>query len=127
VPYLDVLHQQLSHAYLQKGMNDEAISSMRRAAELSGPRDAAQLAYVLAVTGRRDEALRIVDGITDSAHAFHLAMAYTGLGDRDEAFRQLESGYAERASFMDGVKITPAFDSLHSDARWPLLLERMRL
>jgi tetratricopeptide (TPR) repeat protein len=56
-PELDVLHQQLGHAYLQKGMPGEAVAAMRRAAELSGPRDAAQLAYVLAVTGQREEAL----------------------------------------------------------------------
>ena len=28
---------------------------------------------------------------------------------------------------MDGVKITPAFDVLHSDPRWGVLLGRMGL
>jgi cytochrome c-type biogenesis protein CcmH/NrfG len=32
------VHQQLGHAYLQKGMSREAIASLRRAAELSGDR-----------------------------------------------------------------------------------------
>jgi serine/threonine-protein kinase len=131
-PELDVLHQQLGHAYLQKGMADEAIAAMRRAAELSGPRDAAQLAYVLAVTGRREEALRMVAEVLDTAkhpnsQAFHIAMAWAGLGDTDAAFRWLEQGYAERASFMDGVRITPAFDSLHFDPRWLHLLQQMNL
>lgn len=131
VPELDVLHQQLGHAYLQKGMNDEAVAALRRAAALSGQRDAAQLAYVLAVTGQSDEAKHIVAGLAQAAHpgrqAFHLAMAYAGLGDTDESFRWLESGYLERGSFMDGVKVTPAFDALHSDSRWIDLLRRMRL
>jgi tetratricopeptide (TPR) repeat protein len=130
-PELDVLHQQLGHAYLLKGMNDEAIAALRRAAELSGRRDAAQLAYALAVSGHRDEALRIVAELVDTANpvlqAFHLAMAYAGLGDADSAFGWLERGYAERGSFMDGVKITRAFDGLHSDPRWSELLRRMRL
>jgi hypothetical protein len=39
----------------------------------------------------------------------------------------LEHGFAARASFMDGVKITPAFDPLHGDARWTMLLRRMGL
>lgn len=131
VPDLDVLHQQLGHAYLQKGMNDEAVAALERAAALSGQRDTAQLAYVLAVTGRREEAKRIVAELAQGAHpgrqAFHLAMAYAGLGDADQAFRWLEHGYAERGSFMDGVKVTPAFDALHSDGRWNDLLRRMRL
>jgi tetratricopeptide (TPR) repeat protein len=130
-PELDVLHQQLGHAYLQKGMNDEAVASLRRAAALCGQRDTAQLAYVLAVTGRRDEAARIAAELVRAANpgrqAFHLAMAYAGLGDTDEAFRWLEHGYAERGSFMDGVKVTPAFAALHTDARWVDLLRRMRL
>jgi Flp pilus assembly protein TadD len=131
-PELDVLHQQLGHAYLQKGMPGEAVAAMRRAAELSGPRDAAQLAYVLAVTGQREEALSMVAELMATAthpnsQAFHVAMAYAGLGDRDEAFRWLEHGYTERASFMDGVRVTAAFDSLHADPRWRHLLQRMRL
>jgi hypothetical protein len=54
-------------------------------------------------------------------------MAYAGLEDRAEAFRWLEHGYDERASFMDGVKITPAFDSLRADPQWRPFLQRMRL
>jgi len=54
-------------------------------------------------------------------------MAYAGLGDADEALRWLEVGYTERASFMDGIKVTPAFDPLHGDPRWTALLRRMRL
>lgn len=131
VPELDVLHQQLGHAYLQKGMNDEAVAALERAAALSGQRDTAQLAYALAVTGRREDALHIVGDLVAGAHAgrqaFHLAMAYVGLGDKEEAFRWLEHGYAERGSFMDGVKVTPAFDGLRSDPRWTDLLRRMGL
>ncbi len=131
-PELDLVHQQLGHAYLQKGMSREAIASFRRAAELSGVRDTAHLAYAYAVTGTRAEAERIVQTLLDSAEyryalPFHLALAYAGLGDVDAAFRWLERGYDERASFMDGVRITPAFDVLRSDPRWTQLLRRMRL
>jgi hypothetical protein len=44
-----------------------------------------------------------------------------------EAFRWLERGFLERAAFMDGVKVTPAFDALHGDPRWGSLLRRMGL
>jgi hypothetical protein len=49
-----------------------------------------------------------------------------GLGDKDAAFRWLERAYDERASFMDGVKVTRGFDVLRSDSRFTALLERIR-
>jgi heme oxygenase len=52
-PELDLVHQHLGHAYLQKGMTAEAITAMRRAAELSGERDSTHLAHACAVTGAR--------------------------------------------------------------------------
>jgi hypothetical protein len=54
-------------------------------------------------------------------------MAYAGLGDRDAAFAWLHRGYAERSSFMAGVKVDPGFARLHADPRWPGLLRRMAL
>ena len=131
-PQSDLAYQQLGHAYLQKGMHREAVAALRQAAGLSGARDAAHLAYALAVGGDQAEAQRIVRDLCDSpehAHVlpFHIAMAYAGLGEVEEAFRWLERGYTERAAFMDGVKITPAFDTLHADPRWASLLRRMGL
>ncbi len=130
-PQMDLAYQQLGHAYLQKGMSAEAIAALRQAASLSGPRDSAQLAYAYAVTGQRAEAERIVRGLLDSPRRgtlpYHIAMAYTGLGDADEAFRWLEIGHTTRASFMNSLMVDPAFEALHSDRRWARLLRRMGL
>ena len=131
-PRLDLAHQLLGHAYLQKGEHAEAIASMQRAAELSGPRDSAQLAYMYGATGRPAEARLILQRLLDSAPdrylpPFHIAMAYAGLGDADEAFRWLETAYEERASFMDGLAVTMGFDSIRSDPRFDRLLGRMGL
>lgn len=131
-PELDLVHQQLGHAYLQTGTAREAIAAFQRASELSGERDSAHLAYAYAVTGARSDAERIVQALLDpAAHRgvlpFHLAMAYAGLGDVGAAFQWLERGYEERASFMDGIKVTPAFDVLRPDPRWKRLLRRMGL
>lgn len=130
-PQLDVAYQQLGFAYLQKGMDDEAIDALRRAAALSGARDSAQLAYVYAATGQPDEAERIVQRLLTvpdhrSRLPFHLAMAYAGLGNTDEAFRWLDIGYEERSSFMDAVRVTHAFRPLHDDPRWHSLMAKMR-
>ena len=131
-PDLDLAYQQLGHAQLQLGRHADAIAAFQRSAALSGARDSAQLAYAYAVAGQRAEAERIVQELLASSTRryippFHIAMAYTGLGDADAAFAWLQRGYAERGSFMDGVKVTPAFAPLHRDPRWRQLLRDMHL
>jgi TolB-like protein/DNA-binding SARP family transcriptional activator/Tfp pilus assembly protein PilF len=130
-PGLDLSYQQLGHAYLQKKMYPEAFDALRHAAALSGARDSAQLAYAYAVAGQRQEAQRIVRTLVDpSKHRyvppFHIAVAYAGLGDVDEAFRWLDRSYEEHGSFMGAVKAETAFESLHDDPRWPALLRKVR-
>ena len=131
-PQADLVWQQLGEAYLLKGRSADAIAAFRKAATLSGVRDSAQLAYALAVTGNRSEAERIVRDILASSTVrylppYHIAMAYAGLGQVDEAFRWLDRAYDERASFMAGVKAAPAFTPLHGDSRWGKLLAKMGL
>jgi serine/threonine-protein kinase len=129
-PRFDVAHQLLGHAYPQKGMKDEAIEEFRRAAALNGVRDSAHLAYGYAVAGRRADAQHLIETLvaTDRSRylpPFHIALAYAGLGDKDAAFRWLERAYSEHASFMDGIKVTPGFNVLHSDPRFESLVNRM--
>ena len=129
-PRSDLALQLLGHAYLQKGMNAEAIDAFRRAAALSGVRDSAHLAYGYAVTGQRADAKRLIEMLVASdgtryVPPFHIALAYAGLGDKDAAIRWLERAYDERASFMDGLNVTPGFDVLRSDPRFAALLARM--
>ena len=131
-PRFDLAHQQLGHAYLLLGRHAEALASLRQASALSGGRDAPQVAYALAVTGEREEAAALLRELLDAPAdarppAFNIAMACAGLGDADAAFAWLERGYEERGSFMDGVKVTPAFETLHGDPRWDALLRRMGL
>lgn len=131
-PQLDLAHQLLGHAYYQKGMHPEAIASLQRAAELSGPRDSAQLAYMYAATGQPTEARLILDRLLASGSQrylppFHIAMAYSGLGEVDETFRWLEAAFDQRASFMEGLAVSMGFDGVRSDPRFADLLRRMKL
>jgi tetratricopeptide (TPR) repeat protein len=125
-------YQQLGHAYLSKGMTREAITALRKAAALSGPRDSAQLAYAYAVSGQRAKARQVLRTLLSPSRRgptspYSIAMAYVGLGDRDAAFRWLDRGYAQRAAYMHWVAAEPAFASLHADTRWPAFLRRMGL
>ena len=130
-PQMDLAYQQLGHAYLQKGMRNEAIEAFRQAAELSGTRDSAHLAYAYAVTGEEAEANRILQRVIDSAQddrlAYHIAMIYAGMNRDDEAFTWLERGRLAASSFMIGVKSDPAFAGMHDDPRWSRLLKKMSL
>jgi serine/threonine-protein kinase len=131
-PRRDLAHELLAHAYLQQGMNTEAIESMLRAAALSGARDSAQLAYVYAMTGNPAEARNVLSRLAGSGErldqlGFHLAMAYAGLGEVDEVFRWLDAAYRERGGFMNLIAVTYAFRGVRDDPRFGDLLQRMRL
>ena len=131
-PQADMAWEQLGHAYLLKGMHGEAIAALQSAARLTGARDSAQLAYAYAVTGDRATAKRIVQTLLASRSQryvppFHVAMAYAGLGQTNDAFRWLDLAFDERASFLDGVMVDPGFESLRGDPRWRVLLAKMGL
>lgn len=92
----------------------------------------ANLACAYAVSGRSREAKKILDELqtrTPQVYSspFDLAVAYTGLGDRDRAFSWLEKAYQERVRPMPSLKINPLFDPLRSDSRFAALIQRMRL
>jgi tetratricopeptide (TPR) repeat protein len=131
-PRRDLAHQLLAHAFLQKGMHADAIASMQRAADMSGPRDIAQLAYIYAATGDRARARQILEdlvaGGAQCRHlGFHLAMAYGELGDADEAFAWLDAAFDERGSFMVLLAVSTGFHSIRRDPRFGRLLKRMGL
>jgi Flp pilus assembly protein TadD len=131
-PYFSVAHYQLGQAFAQKHMHDEAIAELRRAVELSGGNTAfkSKLAYVYAVAGRTDEAMKIIKDLEGrpsrpaSTHA-HIALIYVGLGDRDQAMSWLNKAYEAR--FNPSILMRPAFDPIRSDARFQDLLRRIGL
>src|SRR5205823_3994938 len=128
-PEFTAAYVQLGDAYLQHGEPLAALDAVRRAAATNGGRDSAQIAYVLAVTGQHAAAEHLLRDLLAAPRRYlppiPVAKAYAGLGDADAAFRWLERGYDERAAQMRSIKVTPAFDPLHADARWTRLLRRM--
>jgi tetratricopeptide (TPR) repeat protein len=123
--------EQLVRAYLALGRHDEAITEAERTAGAGGTRELAVLAYAYAVSGRRSEAISIVRRLTDESDRYpppiHIAMAFAGLGDVDEAFVWLERGYAEHDPHIMGLPVLPAFVPLRSDPRFLDLVRRMGL
>src|SRR5271168_1862917 len=123
-----IYHHCLGAAYVQMGRKEEAVTELREALKTSTmfEHTAAELANALAVAGKREEALQVLDRVEYVPwRTFGAALVHTGLGDKDEAFRSLEKAIELRAPFVTLLKVDPRFDSLRSDPRFPKLLRRM--
>jgi TolB-like protein/DNA-binding winged helix-turn-helix (wHTH) protein/lipopolysaccharide biosynthesis regulator YciM len=125
-------HVTLGDVYAQKKNYDEAIAEYNRAVSLSGGRSLmkASLSYTYAVSGRQEEARRLLDELIESfgerpPSAFDLATVFTGLGEKDRAFEWLEKAYGERAYRLIYILVDPAFDPIRSDARFENLVKRI--
>ncbi len=93
---------------------------------------ASGLGWVYAVSGKRADALEIAKEFKElSSHAYvdfyQVATIYAGLGDKEEAFRLLEKGYAEHSATMPWLAIDVFWDGMRSDPRYADLLRRIGL
>ena len=123
-------HHGLGAAYVQMGRHEEAIRELREALKSSTMyhHTATELANALAVAGKREEALKVLDRVENVPwKAFGAALVYTGLEEKGEAFRSLERAIELRAPFVTLLKVDPRFDTLRPDPRFQNLLRRMNL
>jgi TolB-like protein/Tfp pilus assembly protein PilF len=131
-PNFGLAHQDLGDTYLLQGRCDNALDELRLANEsMPGPRRMGDLGHGYAVCGHTTEARRILrDFLQEPRHgaipAFAIAEIYMGLGDKDRAFPWLEKAIDERDLGM-GLKWDGYFESIRSDARFNVLLRRMKL
>jgi hypothetical protein len=54
-----------------------------------------------------------------------MAQLYGALGDKDEAFRQLEDAYRNHALELQLIKVDPMLNSLRGDPRFDDLTKRV--
>jgi TolB-like protein/DNA-binding winged helix-turn-helix (wHTH) protein/Flp pilus assembly protein TadD len=125
-------HAQLAQAYIEKRMFKGAVRELQKAIQISGESPAlnANLARAYAGLDRKAEAVALLNNlksssVPDDAHATHIAMIYTALGNKDEALIWLNQGYEER--FNPGVLTRPCFDPLRSEPRFQDILRRVGL
>jgi len=137
-PNLPVVRALLAWAYAMKAMYPQALTEydkipdQDKAVAAENQLVAGGLGWVYAVSGRRADALKIAKEFRDlSSHAyvdFYMSAGiYAGLGDKDEAFRLLEKGYAEHSATMPWLGIDPFWYGMRSDPRYADLLRRMGL
>jgi TolB-like protein/DNA-binding winged helix-turn-helix (wHTH) protein/Flp pilus assembly protein TadD len=131
-PFFAPAHFVLGEVLVQKHTNNEAVAEFEKAIELSPGSTAfsANLAYAYAVSGMRDEAVKILSDLKNRSqngfsNAPEIALVYVGLDEKDQAMIWLEKAYAER--FSPWVLMRPAFDPLLPDPRYQDLLRRIGL
>ena len=131
-PHFAVTHYELGQAFVQKHMYDEGIAELQKAIGLSGGNKAfrSNLAYAYATSGRRNEALEILNDLKNRSNngfsnASEIALIYVGLAEKDQAMTWLEKAYGER--FNPSVLLRPCFDPVRSDPRFQDLLRRIGL
>lgn len=119
-------------AYEQKGSLTEATAAYQQALKLrpGNPNYLASLARSQALAGRTDEARRVLKGLLDSKEPvspFFIALVYTAMGEKDDAFLWLDRAVSERSGSVRYLKIEPRLDRLRSDPRFDGLLVRVGL
>jgi len=88
--------------------------------------------YTYAVTGRKDEARKILRRLTTgtkelSDNPYLVAVIHAALGEWDATFKWLEKSFNERALMPGPLLFDPRLDSLRGDARFKQLAQRMNL
>jgi TolB-like protein/predicted Ser/Thr protein kinase len=112
----------------------DAVAPLQKAFELSGGSALAManLGYVLASIGRRDEARRLLDEAGARARAGYwspmvFAQIHVGLGEWDQAFEWLDRAVEARDPLIMPIKSFYYLDPLRSDPRYPAVLRKMNL
>ncbi len=116
-----------------KGNFREALLEYETARSLADdPSLLGDIGHVLAVSGKRDEALKTLaqmDEISKRRYvpAYVFASVYVGLGNKDQAFQWLEKSYQDREARLCFFKIDPLMERLRNDPRFSDLVRRIGL
>jgi DNA-binding winged helix-turn-helix (wHTH) protein/TolB-like protein/Tfp pilus assembly protein PilF len=127
-------HRSLGVTLQQQGRLPEAIEEFRTALRLApeSMQLEADLGYASALSGNREEALRIRTMLVERSKqryvpSYLIALVHAGLNDKDAALEWMEKAYAERSMYLVYLAIEPALDPLRADPRFGQLLRRMGL
>ena len=120
----------LAVIYVEKGMYDEAIQQFQK---LNGqPHALGHMGNAYGRMGRVAEAREMISELqtkvqTTGIGRYEIALVYTGLGEKEEAFAWLEKSFAVRDKGLTYLKIDPCLDPLRSDSRFHDLVRRVGL
>jgi serine/threonine-protein kinase len=119
-------------AYQRSGRVEDALGIFQRLYKKNRALAGAALGYAYGKKGRMEEARKVLAEMEELSKQRYVppqefAIIYIGLGDNDNAFKCLEKAYQEHFPTLAYLAVDPIFSSLHSDARFVALTERLKL
>jgi len=127
------IHFALGQIYLEQNNAAEALAELEAVSRrYDSPYILAVLARAHGMAGRVEEAKRVLErmlaaGNESYVSAYDLATVFACIGDRDNAFAQLERAYQAREPWMVKLDVDPALDRLRDDGRFQDLRSRIGL
>jgi serine/threonine-protein kinase len=116
------------------GRYEQAIAEGEKGVKLSGGSSlmSAALAQTFATAGRKQQALQILDDLTNLTKQryvapYFFAGIHIGLGENDRAMEYLEQSYEEHSHWLIYLHLDPDMDGLRSDQRFQDLVRRVGL
>ena len=134
-PTFPLAHFWLGRIYTMRGQYGQALDELDAvdpALRQWQPAMAAK-GYLFGVWGKREEARTVLDdfqALRQSGHfttSYGVALVYTALGDKEEAFAWLDRAFEERSHWLVWLALDPRWDRLRADARFGDLLRRVGL
>ena len=127
-----ISHEMLGLTYSAMGKYNEAIAEYKECLRLAGKLPGAEcyLVYALAKAGQRDEAekvLKHLETTKDYVSPAELAIAYAGLGQKEQALSSLERAYTAHDLQMQFIGVDPHYDSLRTEQRFKELIQKVGL
>lgn len=119
--------------YVQKALFAYALADVNKWQRVEGdPWNWAILAYIYGRSGQPVQARQALQKLEDlNRHRridpTALAVAHTGMGNKDEALAWLQKAYLEHSGPLTALKVDPIYDPLRSDPRFQDLLRRVGL
>ena len=120
----------IAFAYLQKGMNAEALEEAEKwSRQEKGSWEVTKVAYISGSIGKVEEARAARIELekmyrAGKADPIMMAVAYIGAKKNEEALTMLEKALQQH-SISTALKVDPIFDPLRGEARFQELLRKM--
>jgi tetratricopeptide (TPR) repeat protein len=122
----------LGRVYSLIGDYDQAISMLEKAHSMAGdlPSIVGALGQVLAVSGRRDQALGCLQKLNRMSRSRHVqsaafAILHLGLGEIDRCLTWLETACDQHESQIVALNVHPVYEPIRSEPRFQVILRRI--
>jgi TolB-like protein/DNA-binding winged helix-turn-helix (wHTH) protein/Tfp pilus assembly protein PilF len=124
-------HEALAETYGHLGLYEQSVAELKKEGQSPAGYSIWLLGYVSAKAGHKEEALNVFQRLKTQADTRHkdysLAILYTALGDKDQAFTKLERARQSHDPWMPYFRADITLEGLRSDPRYADLFRRMNM